>query len=160
MCENAWRRRTIHLHNGRLASSQCCINLSKWRGSVIALDDGIDSYLRIELADLIPADARACATVNALQFLIEHSGCFGKAMPTQHHRDAGEGAADVANRVGFLLAKTEFICLPLRVLLGVVDEFKGHGSPPVGRLIILLALFVQFAFSATITLSRPSSLAR
>jgi len=47
-------------------------------------------------------------------------------MPAQEHGNAGEGAAHVTDRIA-LVTEAEGVFLPLRVLLGVVDEFEGHG---------------------------------
>src|SRR5688572_18662189 len=131
MCEHARRGGAIYLHDSRLTGSKGSIDLCERRRGIVTLDDGIDANLRVGLTDLIPANTRAREAIHVLQFLVEGLRGFGIAMPAQHHRDTGERATDVANRIGFLLAEAEFVTFPVRVLLGVIDEFEWHRILPL-----------------------------
>ena len=79
----------------------------------------------MDLADDIPAYARADKTLAVLHFLVESPGGLVISMSAEEHGNARESAADVADGVAGI-AEAKGVGLPLRVLLGVVDEFECH----------------------------------
>ena len=51
-------------------------------------------------------------------------------MPAEEHGDAGQRAAHITDRIA-RVAEAQDVTFPFWVLLGEIDEFEGHGSPPL-----------------------------
>src|SRR5262245_18066238 len=77
------------------------------------------------MADRVPANCRTDKPLCVLQFLIERFGRFRISMPTEQHRDTGQRAAHVANRI-FRVAEAEDVTFPFGILLGEVDKLECH----------------------------------
>ncbi len=79
----------------------------------------------MDLADRAPDNGRTDKAAHVLEFFVEGPGSLGVAVPAQKHGGGGKGTTDIADGVT-RVTEAEQIVLPLRVLLGQVNELEGH----------------------------------
>src|SRR5262245_22723585 len=118
--------RGIHAHDHRVSGIQGRVDLTERRIARLTPDVGPEAYLRVDLADNIPANPRANKALPVLHFLVERPGGFRKSIAAEQHGNTRERAADIPNRFLGIGTKTKRVILPLRILLRKIDEIKSH----------------------------------